>query len=575
MNTLLHEHLWASVGASVIFAFIGIFILVATFWVIEKISPENLWKEIVEKQNKALAIMASGFMLAMAWMLIQQKNTKAQQWLLLMSVFVVATCGLIYELVAGTLASYLLGDSVMQFSTIIGTYLFAMGIGSYLSKFVGKHLLEMFVRVELLVGLLGGCSALLLFFLFPYLEHFRVVLYAVVLLTGICVGLEIPLLMRILKDELEFNDLVSRIFTFDYIGALLASLVFPLVLIPYLGLVKTSLFFGMFNVFVAMLVTYKMRHAMIHYSRQMASGVVVMLVLLVLFVFSKKLESHAETVHIGGKVIYSGGSSYQKILLVHDQQAHKLFLNGNLQFSSHDEYRYHEALVHPLFSQLKQQDRVLVLGGGDGLALREILKYNVQQVTLVDLDPKITALFREQPDLVKLNNGALNHQKVQVINADAFVWLRENQEAYDAVVVDFPDPNNYSLGKLYSTVFYHELYRHLKPEGKAVVQSTSPFYARGSFWCIAHTMASTGAQTLPYHCYVPSFGEWGFVLMGQQVQQPKALDPTLELRFLNEKSMALMFDFPVDMAEVPTELNKLNNQYLVHLFEREWQPFLN
>jgi spermidine synthase len=504
----------------------------------------------------------------------QQRQTKAQQWLLLISVFVVATCGLIYELVAGTLASYLLGDSVLQFSTIIGTYLFAMGIGSFLSRYVTSRMLELFVRVEILVGVIGGTSALLLFCLFPWIEHFRIILYAIVLLTGTLVGLEIPLLMRILKDELEFNDLVSRIFTFDYIGALLASLVFPLVLIPYLGLVKTSLFFGMFNVFVAMLVTHKMRNSIQGYRGHIVWGVIAMLVLLILFVFSKRIEANAEAAQIHGKVIYSGGSSYQKIVLAQDQNSVRLYLNGNLQFSSHDEYRYHEALVHPMFCQLANTDSILILGGGDGLALREVLKYDVKHVTLVDLDPAITALFRTQPDMVKLNERSLLDPRVEVINADAFVWLRENHQIFDGVVVDFPDPNNYSLGKLYSTVFYAELQQHLAAGALAVVQSTSPFYARQSYWCIAHTMASTGLQVLPYHCYVPSFGEWGFVMMGEDAQVPTHLKNNLTYRFLDDTNMQQMFVFPLDMAEVKTEVNRLNNQHLVHLFDKEWKPFV-
>src|SRR5687768_3570178 len=178
------------------------------------------------------------------------------QALLLFSVFVVATCGLIYELVAGTLASYLLGDSITQFSTIIGVYLFSMGIGSFLSRYFNKSLLTWFIRIELLVGLVGGFSAAILFLVFPLASSFRVILYAFVALTGILVGLEIPMLMRILKDKIEFKELVSRVFTFDYVGALLASLLFPLLLVPHLGLIRTSLFFGILNIAVGWYLAY-------------------------------------------------------------------------------------------------------------------------------------------------------------------------------------------------------------------------------------------------------------------------------------------------------------------------------
>ena len=156
------------------------------------------------------------------------------EYLLLFAVFTIATCGLVYELVAGTLASYLLGDSVKQFSFIIGVYLFSMGIGSYFSKFLTKNLLNTFVEIEILVGLIGGLSSVVLFLLFESINSFQFILYFLVFVTGCLVGLEIPLLMNILKDKVEFKDLVSNVFTFDYIGALLASILFPLVLVPKL-----------------------------------------------------------------------------------------------------------------------------------------------------------------------------------------------------------------------------------------------------------------------------------------------------------------------------------------------------
>jgi spermidine synthase len=166
------------------------------------------------------------------------------QHALLFSVFVVASCGLAYELIAAALASYLLGDSVMQFSTVIGTYLFAMGIGSWLSRYIERHLIERFIRIELLVGVLGGFSAAGLFFLFVWFSGpFRLALYLAVIAVGILVGLEIPLIMRILKRELAFKEVVSRVLTFDYLGALAVSILFPLLLVPHLGLVRSGLFF--------------------------------------------------------------------------------------------------------------------------------------------------------------------------------------------------------------------------------------------------------------------------------------------------------------------------------------------
>lgn len=498
------------------------------------------------------------------------------QWVLLMAVFVIATCGLIYELVAGTLASYLLGDSVTQFSTIIGVYLFSMGIGSYLSRYFNDSLLSWFIKIELLVGLVGGMSAALLFVVFPLASSFRVILYALVFVTGMLVGLEIPLLMRILKDKVEFKELVSRVFTFDYIGALLASLIFPLLLVPHLGLIRTSLFFGILNIGVGWYLAQVFQKEIKNASLLKASAVFLLLAELFCFVFSERIMSYSETMTYEDNIIYSTSSPYQRIVLTRNKRELRLFLNGNLQFSSADEYRYHEALVHPALSSVQRPSHVLVLGGGDGLAIREILKYPaVSKITLVDLDATMTNLFKTQAVLTHLNGGSLLHPKVTVINADAFTWLRNNGGVFDAIVVDFPDPSGFSVGKLYTTAFYQLLKKALAPNGIAVVQSTSPFAAPRSFWCINKTLQSVGLQTTAYHNYVPSFGEWGYI-MAMHVK-PAHMYACLPagLKFLNHQTVQQMLTFPEDMkTNKPLEANRLNNQVLVGYFEEEWDQYL-
>lgn len=496
-------------------------------------------------------------------------------YLLLLSVFVIATCGLVYELVAGTLASYLLGDSVTQFSTVIGVYLFSMGIGSYLSKYVRGNLVAVFIQVELLIGLVGGFSAALLFSSFNYVSGFRTLLYSLVALIGTLVGLEIPLLMRILKDRFEFKDLVSKVFTFDYIGALVASLLFPLLLIPKLGLIRTSLMFGIFNVLVALWALHLFRHQLGWPKLLRSAGFLVLIALGLGFAYSARLQEWSETAAFSERIIFSKSSDYQRIVLTSEGDEMRLYLNGHLQFSSRDEYRYHEALVHVGMRDLPQARRVLVLGGGDGMAVREVLKHpEVESVTLVDLDPEVTRLFQTQPTLVQLNAGALNSPKVSVVNADAFVWAKQATPGYDFIVVDFPDPTNFSLGKLYSTAFYRELERLLAPEGVAVVQSTSPLVARKSFWCVNRSLNSVGLETTPYHAYVPSFGEWGFVLAAKRplhLVQGKPMPAGL--KFLNEAMLPVLLEFPPDMAPVETEINQLNNQALVRYYEEEWARY--
>ncbi|MFC0513897.1 polyamine aminopropyltransferase [Mucilaginibacter angelicae] len=495
--------------------------------------------------------------------------------LLLVSVFIIATCGLIYELIAGTLASYLLGDSVTQFSTIIGVYLFSMGLGSWVSKYFDKNLLGWFIRIEILVGLVGGTSSSILFLVFESVSSFRIILYGLISITGILVGLEIPLLMRILKDRFEFKDLVSKVFTFDYIGALIASLVFPLLLIPYLGIVRTAYMFGMLNVLVALITCINFKHE-IKGARYLQSASIISLVaLLTGFVYANTITNFSESLTYSDTIIFSKSTPYQRIIITKKGRDLRLFLNGNLQFSSVDEYRYHEALIHPVLQALPDAKNVLVMGGGDGLAVREILKYpQIQTVTLVDLDKEMTKLFRTNEMLLKLNNRSFLSPKVTVINADAFSWAREQHKIYDAIIIDFPDPSNYSVGKLYTNTFYGIVKHLLKPDGIMVVQSTSPYVAPKSYYTVEKTLQSVGLHTVPYHNYVPSFGEWGYIMaMNKPVY--KVPDHYLPgLRFMSKQCLEQMLYFPKDMARVPAQVNKLNNQILVKYFEDEWATVL-
>lgn len=493
---------------------------------------------------------------------------------LLASVFVVATCGLVYELLASTIASYLLGDSVTQFSTVIGTYLFAMGIGSWASRYVTRDELALFVRTELLIALIGGCSAALLFALFPYVASFRVLLYSIVFLIGAFVGLEIPLLMRILRGRFSFGETVSNVLTFDYIGALAASLLFPLVLVPQIGLVRTGFLFGLMNAAVAMLVLWLIPGRR-QFLADKAAAVILALLLLAGLVGSDRLQRWAEDAGYQENVIYAASSPYQRIALTRGNGDLRLYLNGNLQFSSRDEYRYHEALVHPAMGRVARPANVLILGGGDGLAAREVLRHpGVRQVTLVDLDPAITRLFTDNGILSALNRAALSDPRVEVINADAFGWVRNASARYDVVIVDFPDPVDFGLGKLYTDSFYRSLARLLNPGAMVAVQSTSPLVAPRAYWTVATTMEAAGFTTRGYHAYVPSFGEWGFTLaaLGAIPSEPRLLPGN---RFLNAQTEARMFDFPPDMARREVAVNRLDNQSLVRVFSQEWAAYEN
>ena len=390
--------------------------------------------------------------------------------------------------------------------------------------------------------------------------------------TGCLVGLEIPLLMNILKDRVEFRDLVSYVFTFDYIGALLASILFPLVLVPQLGIMRTSLFFGMINVGIAIVLCFVLKKELRRHALLQAKAILCFFILLAVFIFSENILSFAEGKLYGENIIYTHSTQYQRIVLTHDKNDYRLYLNNNLQFSSQDEYRYHEALVHPAMASAKEVENVLVLGGGDGLAVREVLKYaQVKHVTLVDLDEGMTKLFRNNAVLTGFNGDALNNPKVKVINSDAYMWARETAEKFDVVIIDFPDPSNYSLGKLYSVNFYSTLQKILSPGAIVSVQTTSPYFAPKSFWCINKTIQEIMPKTDAYHVYVPSFGEWGFTIASN--------DPGADFAAVNRATRPLRFydydyeklnDFPRDMKAKDIEVNRLDNQVLVRYFDEEW-----
>lgn len=505
----------------------------------------------------------------------QRRVVPVVELALLVSVFVVAACGLVYELAAGAIASYLLGDSVLQFSTIIGSYLFAMGLGSFLSRYFERQLPAHFLRIELLVALVGGSLPALLFLLNAHAPGgLRPALYGLVMLVGVLVGLEIPLVMRILRRNVALKELVSQVLTFDYLGALAVSIAFPLLLLPQLGLIRTGMLFGLLNAAVAVWALWLFRHELRGLRAHAVACALTLAALLAGLLGAEHLTTLAEDRFYEDRVVFSTSTPYQRIVVTAGQAGRRLFLNGNLQFAERDEYRYHEALVHPALAGYVASGggpkKVAVLGGGDGMAVREILKYpDVQSITLVELDPAMTRLFSQDEALVRLNGGALRSERLKIVNSDAFNWLVQTEESFDLIVVDFPDPTNFAIGKLYTSAFYALLDRRLAASGYAVIQTTSPLVARQSFWTVVQTIESVGLHATPYHAHVPSFGEWGFVIAGRRPYRLPQILPT-GLRFLNPRSLPLLFDFPQDMARLPAQVNRLDNQLLVTTYEREW-----
>jgi spermidine synthase len=491
--------------------------------------------------------------------------------ILFLNVLIIATCGLIYELQAATLSSFVLGDSVTQFSLVIGLYLSALGLGAWLSGYIVRGLARAFIEVELGVALLGGLSVPLLYVSYTRPGTFLVLLYGTVVAVGTLVGLELPLLMRILKEQLDFKDLVSRVLTFDYIGALFASVLFPLVFVPQLGLVRTSVLVGMINAFIGLWGTWLLRPLLERRPTGLRIRATVLIVLLaVVLIEADTLTRWTEEGIFDGEVVYARTTPYQRIVVTRNERGFQLHLNAHLQFSSLDEYRYHEALAHPAMLSVSSPRRVLILGGGDGLALREVLRYDgVESVTLVDIDPEMTRLSHAFAPLGELNHRAFDDPRVEVVNQDALIWLEGQKEAFDVVLIDFPDPHSFSLGKLYTTRFYRLLRARLRDGGAVAVQATSPLATRRSYWCIIRTLEAAGFSVRPYQLGMPSFGIWGFALaLKEPSKLPRGPLPS-GLRFLDSQTMLALFVIPPDVGPVEVQINRLDNQHLVRYYEAE------
>jgi spermidine synthase len=510
-----------------------------------------------------------------------QRPSRLRRLVLLFSVFVVASCGLVYELLAGTLSSYLLGNSVTQFSVVIGLFLSAMGLGSWLSRYVKKRMLPVFLGVEIAVGLVGGFSALILFFAFAVLDSYGVLLLVMCIAIGALVGLEIPLLLRIMKQETSLRRAVGNVLALDYLGALLGSLLFPFLLLPSWGLVRTGFFFGLLNVLVALLGAYVFRDQLKKGLKSwVGASVLSSLVLTIGLATAPGATTWLEDQIYEDEIVYAKTTAYQRIVITRWRDDFRLFLDGNLQFSSKDEFRYHEALVHPALGARPNTQSVLILGGGDGMVAREVLKHKgVQTVELVDLDQVITDLFRNNELLVDLNARALRDKRVRIVNQDALQYLEETDKRFDVIIMDLPDPNNESLAKLYSRSFFKLVLRRLKEDGVLVSQATSPFFAQSAFWCIVHTLEAAkdalgrSMHSYPYHVNVPSFGEWGFVMASLKPIELDQIRLVEDTRFLSSKMLLGLFVFPKDMQEVGTDINRLDQPAVVDLYEKGYRQY--
>lgn len=507
------------------------------------------------------------------------KFSKSSRLALIFITFIVGLCSIIYELLISTISSYLLGDSIRQFSLIIGVYLASMGLGSFFSRYMRSNLLVGFIHVELILGLIGAFSVPLCYIYFAYSDSqgYQIFILFLVALIGSLTGFEIPLLTRIMEDEMGLRENISNILTYDYLGALAATLIFPFFLVPMVGLYKSSLIFGLINIAVGLTTIHIFKDYLQTTKRykNLLNIFSIFLSLIIGFMIytSHDYLTHWENTIYKYPVIYNESSPYQNITITQQPDEFRLYLNEAIQFSSRDEYRYHEALTHIPLQQLEKVENVLLLGGGEGLAAREILKYpELVSLKIIDIDPAITKVSKKLDLISRLNQGSLIDDKVKVIHEDAFVFLKENRDQYDAIIIDLPDPSNEGLARLYSSSFYKLCLSKLNSRGVICTQATSPELSKKAFWCIESTIRHSGFRyTYPYHINIPSFGNWGFIMAKNSPTFTDKLREDLRYDFLENEMLNHIFYFPKDIRIANQEINRLDKPVLLDFYLDHWQ----
>ncbi|MFH8465377.1 polyamine aminopropyltransferase [Streptomyces sp. NPDC017991] len=458
------------------------------------------------------------------------------RFLVLTGVFICAACGLVYELELVALASYLIGDSITQASVVLSVMVFAMGIGSLLAKRLRCRAAAGFGAVEALLALVGGCSAMALYAVFAWTGDWggawangpSYLLVGFSLAIGLLIGAEVPLLMELIQRvrRQDAGGAVADLFAADYVGALAGGLAFPFLLLPLLGQLTATLITGTVNAIAgAALVLGLFRQDLTRRDRWLlvVANLLVLALLASAAVLVDDFERSARHAMYGRDVRVAMHTDVQDVVLTGGADGSRLdlYLDGRLRVSGSDEGRYHEALVHPAMNG--PHARVLVLGGGDGLAVREVLRHRgVRRVDVVELDAELVELARTDPALSALNGHAYGDPRVRVVAADAFGWLRRApRDAYDVVVSDLPDPENTSSTKLYSQEFYG-LAREVLGDGGRLVVHAGPVAARPrAFWTVDATVRAAGLRTVPYSVggrdSSPAGGsraphDWGYVL---------------------------------------------------------------
>ncbi|MBX2840258.1 MAG: polyamine aminopropyltransferase [Flammeovirgaceae bacterium] len=506
--------------------------------------------------------------------------------ILKLALFATGLSGIVAEYILSTLATYFLGNSVLQWTMILSIMLFSMGLGSRISKYFETHLLEKFILIEFILSLLVSFCSVLAYAVSIYasfnedLSYYTfeldgVAIYFMSILIGLLIGMEIPLVTRLNEDYETLRVNISNVMEKDYYGSLLGGVFFAFIGLPYLGLTYTPFILGIVNFIVAVGLYFRLQNLVDKkYNFSIKLGTIcVFLVIATGAVFAKNVVEYGEQKRYKDKVIFQDQSPFQKIVVTQWKEFYWLYLNGNPQLSTFDEWLYHEPLVHPVMKLSQNPKNILVLGGGDGCAVREILKYeSVESVTLIDLDAKVTQLCSTHPIFTELNKNSLSHDKVTVRNEDAFTFLQQGTDFFDVMIIDFPDPKTIELSRLFSKEFYRMCHQHLRPNGIMIVQSGSPYYATKAFNCIEKTIDEAGFSVIPIHNQVLTLGEWGWVIGAKSIKQEN-LKPMLhsldfqdiKTRWINNEAMQLITSFGKNLIQIDSsqiESNTIHNPVL-------------
>ena len=540
---------------------------------------------------------------------------------------ILAGCGLIYEYLLSHYAGRVLGSVESAIYAMIGTMIVAMGIGAFLARWF-KDAFTAFAWLESLIALVGmGCilaiaSVIAVSYSLPHIfsdifnlpadvilngyifqklqEWSRFLPYVFGLLLGLLIGMEIPLIARIRQHVygrfLENN--AGTIYGADYIGAGIGAAIWVSIMLA-MPIMQAAAWTALFNIIAGLAFLWRY-HRYVRYAKLL---LVCHIALLVLFGFILMLGSSwmkdLSNVLYKDKVIYSEATKYQHLVLTERLSRNQpdpitdLYLNGRLQFSSVDEQIYHSMLVYPPLLASNRHDNVLIIGGGDGLALRDVLKWPVKEVTLIDLDAQLLSLFGHDDDefnppaaiherLTKLNKHSMADPRSHIKVGDAFLEverLLDEGKRFDTIIIDLPDPNHPDLNKMYSDYFYNHIRQLLAADGAMAVQSTSPYHAKKAFLSIGKTVKAAGFKHVEqYQQNIPSFGQWGWTIATTTGQSASARisDITslpVASRWISKKYLLAAFVFPNHYFEQinDIEVNQLGSGTLYDYYRSAWQ----